>query len=168
MTVFGLLKLSEYDPERHILPIAHDNLRVADSVYMSVNVSTGDMYLSWQPATKPVKTLPSTVIENADKGKPVKVVGFAYPHKSSSLYIWASAETIGDKPAMSRHPQLSRQQLTDLLDRAFGELEAWDKLVAETTFNYSPTNRHIRHNFNTLKELQVRIKALIEQLAEYK
>lgn len=70
---------------------------------------------------------------------------------------------------MPRHKQLSRQQMTDQLNHAFDELEAWDKLIAKTytTTHLSQIAQNVEADV-TLTELQIRIKALIEHLSEYK
>lgn len=69
---------------------------------------------------------------------------------------------------MSRHPQLSRQQLTDLLDHAFSELEAWDKLIDEAVDKgFHPDTIQVTGPF-LFGQLNMRVKALIEHLSEYK
>ncbi len=61
---------------------------------------------------------------------------------------------------MSRHPQLSRQQMTDLLDHAFDELEELDKLIQGIETLHYPEYM--------ISKIRPRIKALIERLSEYK
>lgn len=167
MAVFGLLKLSEYKSHLHILPIAHDNLRTFDRVYMIVHPAVGEMYLSWQSVVKLGKAMPGMVLENADKDEPVKVLAHGSPARTESQYIWTRYKTTEDKPNMPRHPQLSRQQLTDLLDHAFSELEAWDKLI-ERVYLMTLREGSAPNAVYEISEVHTRIKSLIERLSEYK
>ena len=71
---------------------------------------------------------------------------------------------------MTRHPQLSRQQLTDLLDHAFSELEGLSSLfvgLTESGEYYSPERAEFLNDL-VEEELEPRINALIERLSEYK
>lgn len=168
MTVFGLVKLLEYDPERHTLPSAHDNLRIADIVYMVVSAASGEMWLSWQPTRPFLKAMRGGVLENTQKGEPAKVLAHGSLDELEFASIWARNKITEDKPTVPRHPQLSRQQLTDLLDHAFSELEAWDKMVDELVLT-GFKGADLRLNAGPmLNELRPRIKALIERLSEYK
>lgn len=169
MTVFELVKLSEYDPERHVLPIAHDNLRIADAIWMIVHPASGEMYLSWHdPYADAPKHMRGQVFENANKNQSVKVLAFTHATDPSSQYIWAHNKAKSDNPVTLRHPQLSRQQMADQLDHAFKELEEWDEMIKGIMNPELEGIEILRHSAHVIGDVHDRIKSLIERLSEYK
>lgn len=168
MAVFGPLKLSEYEPHRHTLPIAHDNLRIADNIYMNVHPDAGEMYLSWHSTMNIKNAMPGMVLENAAIDQPVKILALGSPSRTESIYIWARNKTAEDKPSMARHPQLTRQQMADQLDHAFSELEEWSGMIDGITNSNENGTELILSSAHLIAQLNYRIKTLIERLSEYK
>ncbi len=69
---------------------------------------------------------------------------------------------------MGRHPQMTRQQMTDQLDATFAELEAWDKLIADLVDPTVDNWQVMKNAAYVLDELQTRIRVQLDLLSEYK